>query len=316
MTSPSQLAQAAERPVRAVRPRSGRRSPRHRRHGLIALLFLFPLLLFYGTYYIYSFVFLARVSRQQVSLSFVDAVDVGWQNFRLVATDTLFQHAVINNLIFAAVSIAAALTIGFVAAMMLATGVRLHRTLYVILLLPSLIPLSLFATIFGKMLGTQYGAFNGLLRGVGLSGLQQDWLGQSNTAYAAVAVLLIYLIGLPIMYYRSDIESVNLSLVEAAVLDGAGTWRVFRSLLFPLLRNTHKTVVLSVLLGSFRAFDVIFFSTNGAPSGQTSITGTYIYNKTLAGTTVGYASAAALLLLLIAFVISAVQLVLMRRESR
>lgn len=308
-------AKTAARSSRALPARATRKA-RRRRHSLAALLFLLPLALFYGTYYIYSFFFLFKVSRQQVTLSFVGAIDVGWQNFRLVATDPIFQHAIINNLLFAAVSIVAALTLGFGAAMMLATGVRLHKTLYVILLLPSLIPLSLFATIFGKMLEPQYGAFNQLLADVGLGRFQQDWLGNTNTAYAAVFVLLIYLIGLPIMYYRSDVEALNLSLIEAAVIDGAGTWRIFRSMLFPLLRNTHKTVILSVLLGSFRAFDVIFFSTNGAPSNQTAIAGTYIYNQTLGGSSVGYAAAAALLLLLIAFVISAVQIVFMRKGRR
>ena len=66
---------------------------------------------------------------------------------------------------------------------------------------------------------------------------------------------------------------------------------------------------------SINVSGVIFFSTNGAPAGATAISGTYIYNKTLAGATVGYASAAAILLLLIAFAISAVQIVLFRRDK-
>ena len=297
---------------------TGRRkhAARSRHHGRAALIFLAPLICFYGLYYIYSFVFLFGVSKQQVSLSFMDAVNVGWNNFHLVATDPLFQRALLNNLIFAGVSILVSLTLGFAIAMMLASGMRMDRALYLVFLLPSLIPLSLFATIFGKMLGAQYGQFNGLLRGIGLGGLQQDWLAHNSTAYAAVFVLLVYLIGLPIMYYRSDVEAINMSLIEAAVVDGAGTARIFRTMLFPLLRNTHKTVILSCLLGSFRAFDYIFFSTNGAPSGATAITGTYIYNKTLSGETVGYASAASLLLLLVAFVISAVQIFVFRRGEK
>jgi raffinose/stachyose/melibiose transport system permease protein len=307
---------ADQPPARALPLRRHRRSARRRRQGIVALMFLLPLAFFYALYYAYSFFFLFRVSRQQVSLSFVGALNVGWQNFRLVATDPLFQHAVLNNLLFAAVSILAALTLGFVIAIMLAAGVRLNRSLYVVFLLPSLIPLSLFATIFGQMLGDQYGEVNTVLRAVGLGSLQQDWLGHNGTAYAAVFVLLVYLIGLPVMYYRSDVEALNLSLVEAAIIDGAGTWRMFRSMLFPLMRTTHKTVILSVLLTSFRAFDVIYFSTNGAPSNETAISGTYIYNQTLAGDTVGYAAAASILLLLIAFLISTVQMLAMRRDSR
>mgnify|MGYP001255153548 CR=1 FL=1 len=296
------------------------RSPRarHRRgQGRAALLFLLPLLAFYGLYFGYSFDFLATVARQRVSLSFVDAVDVGWENYRLTLTDPLFIRALVNNFVFAGVSIAASLTVGFLVAMLLAVGVRLKKTLYVIFLLPSLLPLALFATVFGTMLGTQYGAFNVALESIGLGFLRQDWLGNDSTAYAAVFVLLVYLVGLPIMYYHADVEAIDLSVIESAVMDGAGPWRIFRSMLFPLLKGTHRTVILAVLLASFRAFDVVWFSTNGGPSGATAITGTYLYGKTVAsGQVVGYAAATSVITLLIALVISVVQIAVQRRSDR
>jgi raffinose/stachyose/melibiose transport system permease protein len=284
--------------------------------GWTALAFLVPLLLFYGVYYVYSFIFLGQTSQQRVSLSFTDQVYVGLQNYALILTDPLFQRSVVNNLIFAAVSIGAALTLGFFIAMMLATGARLNRGMYVIFLLPSLIPLSLFASVFGRMLETNDGAFNAALRSIGLAGLQQDWLGSDGTAYAAVFVLLVYLIGLPIMYYRSDVSNVNVSVLEAALLDGASTLQTFRLVLFPLLRTTHITVILSVLLGSFRAFDVIYFSTGGAPSGRTGITGTYIYESALGQQNVGYAAAASVLVLVIALAVSLIQILITKRSQR
>jgi raffinose/stachyose/melibiose transport system permease protein len=284
--------------------------------GWVALAFLLPLLAFYGVYYIYSFGFLAKVSQQQVGLSFIDQIQVGFQNYGLILTDPIFQRSIVNNLVFAAISIAASLTLGFIIAMMLATGARLNRAMYVVFLLPSLIPLSLFASVFGRMLETQGGAFNSALSAIGLGGLQQDWLGSDPTAYAAVFVLLVYLIGLPIMYYRSDVSNVNVSVLEAALLDGASTFQVFRLVLFPLLRTTHLTVILSVLLGSFRAFDLIYFSTGGAPSGRTGISGTYIYQAALGQNKVGYAAAASVIVLIIALAVSLVQIVVTRRSNR
>ncbi len=281
------------------------------------MVFLVPLLLFYGTYFGYGFWFLAGTSTKQVSLSFVDAIDVGWNNYVLTLTDPLFMRALLNNLVFAGFSILASLTVGFIVAMLLAVGVRLKRTLYVIFLLPSLLPLALFATVFGRMLGTQYGALNETLSAVGLGSLRQDWLGQAPTAYAAVCVLLVYLVGLPIMYYHADVEAIDLSVIESAIMDGAGPWRIFRTMLFPLLKTTHRTVILAVLLSSFRAFDVVWFSTGGGPSGATAITGTYLYGKTVAaGPVIGYTSATAVITLLIALVISVIQIVVQRRSER
>ena len=88
-------------------------------------------------------------------------------------------------------------------------------------------------------------------------------------------------------------------------------------MLFPLLRSTHRPVILAVLLSSFRAFDVVWFSTNGGPSGATAITGTYLYGKTVAsGPVVGYSAAVAVITLIIALVISVAQIVLQRRSDR
>ncbi|WP_405144648.1 sugar ABC transporter permease [Sphaerisporangium sp. NBC_01403] len=291
--------------------RRGRRIRAVRRWALVpAAVFLGPLLLFYAVYYLYAFGFLADMSTKQTSLSFTNITSVGLRNFELVLTDPAFHTAVLNNLIFATVSIAAALTLGFFLAVTLASGVRLRRLFYAVFLLPSLIPLSLFATVFGRMLETDGGAINQVLGHVGLA---QDWLGSTGPAYAALFLLLVYLVGLPIMYYTSDLATTNTAVLESAMIDGAGTWQMYRLILFPMLRNTHRTVILSVLLGSFRAFDVVYFSTNGEPGGRTSIAGTYLYNTMLGEGRVGYASAAAVVVLVLALAVSAVQVFSQRR---
>ena len=282
---------------------------------LPAMAFLAPLFVFYGLYFLYAIGFLGKVSGQRVGLSFANAVDVGWENFRLVATDPIFQRSLANTLAYAFFHIAVALTLGFLLAMMLATGVRFRRTFYIVFLMPALIPMALFATVFGQMLETRDGALNSLLRDVGLGALTQDWLGSTVPGYTAVAILLVYAIGLPIMYYTAGATSMDLSVIESAVLDGARTGQIFRLILFPLLKNVHKTVILSMLLGGFRAFDIIYFSTGGKPSGRTEIVGTYIYGSTVSVDKVGFAAAASVIVLLVALVISIIQLVVTRRSG-
>src|SRR5690606_32923799 len=158
------------------------------------------------------------------------------------------------------ISIAAALTIGFFIAVALATGVRAKRFFYAIFLLPALKPVSLVATIFGSMLEQRYGVLNETLRAVGLDTLAQPWLTEPGLAYGVVAVLFCYLIGLPIMYYTADLSGVNTSAIEAALIDGAGAFRIMRSVIFPMMSTTHLTIILALLLGSFRALEVVLFS--------------------------------------------------------
>lgn len=275
------------------------------------------MLALYGVYYLYSFVFLGQMSTKNVDLSFTGATDIGWRNFQLLLTDPVFWHAIGNNLLFAGVSIGIALTLGFFLAVSLASGVRLRKFFFVVFLLPSLVPLSLFATVFGQLIQTNDGAINQTLRAVGLGSLAQDWTGNTGSAYAAVFLLLTYLVGLPIMYYTSDLTTANTAVLEAAMIDGAGTWQMYRMILFPMLRGAHKTVILSVLLGSFRWFELIYFSTGSQPGGRTGIPGTYIYDQMFpssGGGQIGYASAASVIVLLVAIAVSAVNVLVQRRR--
>ncbi len=276
-----------------------------------ALGFLAPMLALYAIYYVYAFVFLAKTSTQDVDLSFSDPEQVGGRNFVLVLTDPIFWRAMFNTLLFAGFGILIALTLGFFLAVALSSGIRLRRWFYVIFLMPSLVPLALFATLFSQMLQTDGGAINGFLSALGLGAFQQDWLGNEYSAYAAIFMLLVFLVGIPIMYYTSALSTVSASVLEAAMLDGAKTLQMYRLILFPILRATHKSVILWVLLGSFRAFEIVYFTTAGEPAGRTDITGTYIYGymfPSIGGGQIGYASAAAVVTLVAAIGVAAINL--------
>jgi ABC-type sugar transport system permease subunit len=219
----------------------------------------------------------------------------------------------VNNILFACISIVAALTVAFFIATALATGVRAKRFFYLIFLLPALMPLSLVATIFGSMLTERTGILNQTLRAIGLGALAQPWLTQPGLAFAVVAVIFCYLIGLPIMYYTADLSALPTESLEAALLDGAGTFRIMRSIIYPMMRGTHITIILSLLLGSFRSLEVVLFSTRGGPGQSTEIVGSYIYGfATSGGPTIGFVSATSIIVLVIALVLSIAQMVVTR----
>ncbi|WP_051838757.1 carbohydrate ABC transporter permease [Streptomyces sp. NRRL WC-3742] len=284
--------------------------------GRTALLFLTPLFLAYAVYYAYSFWFLIGTSFTKVSINFSNAVEVGWRNYQLLLEDHAFLTAIRNNLLFAAGSIAVSLTLAFVIAVMLASGIGGRRLYYAIFLVPALTPIALIATVFGRMLQYQDGALNEGLRSIGLGGLAQHWLTEPGWAFASVLGLFAYLIGLPIMYYTADLAAMRTDVLEAAVLDGAGPLQMMRAVIHPMMRSTHLTVTLALLLGSFRAFEVVLLSTGGGPDDTTEIVGTYTYRYvTSGGSTIGYASAASVLVLLVALLVSAVQALVTRTRK-
>jgi ABC-type sugar transport system permease subunit len=287
------------------------------KEGRIAILFLVPLFAMYAIYFVYSFWFLFKTSFQKVDLSFSDAVQVGWRNYRIILEDPEFRRAVLNNLVFAATTIVIGLTLAFFIAVALSTGVRGRRAYLTIFLVPALTPVALIATIFGNMLEYDEGSLNSTLRTLGLGVLAQHWLTDSTWAFASVIGLFGYLIGLPIMYYTADLSAINTSVLEASMLDGAGPWRIMRSVLHPMMRSTHITVILALLLGSFRAFEVVLLSTGGGPNDSTGIVSTYTYAFfTSGGSTIGFASASSILVLVIALIVSGVQSSLLTRGER
>lgn len=286
---------------------------RRRGDGAAAWAFLTPLLVVMLGFFGYGFWFLIRTSTTRVSLAFTDAVDVGTANYRILLENETFRGAVLNNLLFGAISIAAALTVGFFVAFAVSAGLRPKRLIHLLFIVPALMPLSLVATIFGTMLQEQFGAVNETLRTVGLGSLAQSWLTEPGWAFASVAVIFCYLIGLPVMYYTADLSVYPTEIIEAALIDGAGTFRIMRSVVYPVMTATHLTVVLSLLLGSFRALEIVLFSTGGGPVGHTEIVGTFLYRFSIdPGPRTGFVAAGAVVILLVAFVIATVQMLLTR----
>jgi len=280
-----------------------------------ALLFLLPLALFYAVFYLYSFIYVGVASFLNTDATLRNPEYVGLDNYELPLTHDRFYIAMFNTIAFALVAILAAVTIGFFLAVVLSTKMRGHQFFYAVFFLPALMPMSLVASVFAVMLASRFGTVNEILRFVGLDEFTQRWLGDPTLAWISVAMIFVYVIGLPIMYYTADLSTINISLLEAAVVDGAGPWPLFRLILFPLTSAARKTIILSILLGTFRAFEIVYLSTGGGPSGRTEIAGTYLYNFATSGVNVGYVAAASVIVLLIALAISLVNLTLQKRAD-
>lgn len=308
MTAPTAIDKPATRAPAPTRPARRRRSDLK-----VALVFLLPLAVIYAVYYVYSIYFLVTTSFTTTSITFFSSIGVGWKNYLSLLSDPVFLRSIGNNLIFAAVSIVASLIFAFFIAIALSTGMRARRLYYLVFLLPALTPTSLVATMFASMLEQQYGILNVTLRAIGLGGLALPWLTSPGLAFGVVCVIFCYLIGLPIMYYTADLAALPTEAVEAALIDGAGTFRIMRSIIFPMMRSTHITVILALLLGSFRGLEVVLFSTASGPGETTSIVGTYLYGfETSSGSVIGYVSAAAVIVLMIALIIAIVQMIVTR----
>jgi ABC-type sugar transport system permease subunit len=180
-----------------------------------------------------------------------------------------------------------------------------------------MLPMAFIAVIFGTLLEYNDGLLNNMARFLDLKFLDQRWLSNPRLALASVSAVSIYLIGIPIMYYTAELATLNNSVFEAAIVDGASFRQILFLVLYPILKNTHMTIALSLLLGGFREMERVYLMTDGGPGGATEIISTYIFrNSRSAGANLGFVAAISVLTLLLAFAITIAQQRVNRRMRR
>lgn len=287
-----------------------------KRNNRAGFLFLLPLIVIFIGLLGYSFYFLIVNSFRDVTVTFRHTEFTGLANYKTVLTDLKFWRSLLNTFILSAANIFCGLTFGFFIAIVLNFKMKGKRFFHALFFIPSMLPIALMAAVFSSMLEYKNGIINQLLRGVGLDVLAQRWLADPRLAIFSVCSVSVFLIGIPIMYYTADLTTISDSVLEAATMDGAKTRHQLFLVIYPMLKNTHKTIILSMLLGGFREMERVFLMTDGGPGGKTEIIGTYIYRATRsAGSNIGLVCAAAIVVLIVAFLISFIQLRLTEKNG-
>ena len=115
------------------------------------------------------------------------------------------------------------------------------------------------------------------------------------------------------MYYLIGFENIPVTYYEAARIDGAGEWTLFRKIVLPLLTPSIFYVLLTTMIGTMQAFDEPYFLTHGGPGDNTRTVAMFIYEKAFQSYDMGYASSVAALLFIAVFILTALQLYLQKK---
>ena len=279
---------------------------RRRRHGgLSAWLFALPALAVYVVFLVYP-----SVTSLFFSLTDWDGLSptyniVGLDNYAAMAKDPVIITALKNNAIWTAVTLTIPLVLGLALAILLNGKVRGKPILRLIFYTPAVLPLVSIASIWGWLYNPQYGAINELFRLVGLGNLAQPWLGQDSTALAAIMVPAIWLrTGFPMLLYLAALQGIPEEMYEAATVDGASRSQQFWHITMPSLRPAHYIVLALSLIDSFKVFDMIYAMTYGGPGTATQVMGTWMYANVFQYYQAGYGTAIAVVITVIAIVVS------------
>jgi ABC-type sugar transport system permease subunit len=139
----------------------------------------------------------------------------------------------------------------------------------------------------------------------------------TDSNWALAGLIIVYLwktIGFVAVVYVAGLQGMPTDLYEAAKLDGAGAWTLFRKITFPLLSPVTFFVVVVTIVATFQAFDVIAIMTDGGPGDATTTISWYIYKEAFQALDAGHAGAGALVMFVILIAITAAQARFMERK--
>jgi multiple sugar transport system permease protein len=244
-----------------------------------AWAFLTPVTLYLLLFYAYPLYRNIDLSLRNYTVrSFVqgDAPFTGLENYRTVLADATFLPALLHTVLFTVVCLAFQYVIGLALAVFFHQHFQLSATLRALFLVPWLLPLIVSASTWSWMLNSDSGIVNAALHGMGIAPV--NWLTSPSWSLTSVIIANIW-IGVPfnLVVLHSGLQSIPAGLYEAAALDGAGAWRRFWSITFPLLRPVSAITLLLGLVYTLKVFDIIWIMTKGGPAESSTTFATWSY---------------------------------------
>jgi ABC-type sugar transport system permease subunit len=156
----------------------------------------------------------------------------------------------------------------------------LFRTM---LFMPAIISWVVTGALWKLIFDPHLGSLNTLLGNLGLTALQQNWLGEPQTVLWSIGIVAIWQqLGLYVIIFYAGLQGLDSTLLEAAAIDGANARQQFLHVTVPLLRPVILMVVTLNLLNGIKLFDVIYVMTGGGPVNASQVLGTYMYRVAFA----------------------------------
>jgi len=286
-------------------------APHRRRLRRWALIFLAPYLVITACFFLYPFINAIILAFYQTNGARSRAF-VGLANFAFILTDPDFFTALKNTTVFAFFSIFLQLPLSLGLALLLNTrGDRLKGFFRLLLFSPHLAGPIFVGVIFSVIFVPRYGLFNRLLQALVGWGLEERWLENPALVMPAIIVTALWMyVGFNMIYFLAALQNVNRQLVEAALIDGAGPWQIFRHVTLPAIKPVATFVVIMSTIGSYQLFELPYALLRGGfgpKNAGLTIVG-YLYNSAFNLGDLGTGSAVGWILALIIFLISLAQI--------
>jgi alpha-glucoside transport system permease protein len=296
-------------PAGPAPPAKGRRfSARSRPRSLQGFLFVLPAIVVLAIFLIYPAYYTTRLAFYEGDFHFGFFHYLGIANFKeLLTNDKDFLDlskfppggALINNLRWLIFYISLSLLIGLGLAV-LAVRVRYERFVKTAIFLPMAISAVAVGIIWLLVYSPSpdIGVLNGLLHGMGFH--TQSWLGNPSLVnYALIFAYIWASVGFVMVVLSAAIKGLPADVLEAARVDGANEWQIFRRIMFPLLSLPISVVTIWLFINVIKVFDIIYVMTGGGPGTSSRVIAFTMYEETFLNGRPGYGAAVAVIMLVL-----------------
>lgn len=307
-----------------TRPSPRARGKMFRHRAVWAYLFISPALIALLVFAVGPILFTFWVSVHDWNLitPIPEMPFVGLENYRYILTkDTTFQQALQNTFIFTIVGVGANTVLGLLGALLLNSPIRARTLWRSIFFLPILTAPLALGMMWTALLNKNFGLINELLGFLRIP--PQPFLSSPDQALPSIILIAIYqYVGYYIILYTAGLQGIPQEYYDAAAVDGANGWQTFWNITLPLLRPVLLFIIVTNTIGALQVFDIVFGATTGGaetsgggPAGSTMVLVLHMYNTAFKFFRMGRATAMAAILFTIIFVITLIQLRLLRQRE-
>jgi multiple sugar transport system permease protein len=230
---------------------------------------------------------------------------VGLANYVQTFKDELFQTAFWNTMMFSFAVVAGEILVGLGAAVLMSTGFRGQRVIISLVMVPYAVSEVVAAIIWKYMLEPDVGVVNFVIQSVlGLPQLQ--WSSRPVQAWIVIILMRVW-INFPFSFLiiYSSIIGIAQELYESVYIDGASNWQAFRAITLPLAAPSIMVATIFAFVFAFRNFATVWIMTRGGPMHSTELLSTLLYKQGFTFWEFGMASAIAVVMTVLTFVIAA-----------
>jgi multiple sugar transport system permease protein len=274
-------------------------------------LFVAPAIILLTVVTVYPVMYVLYLSFQKRLLTFDISKFVGLENYSFLIRDERFWNALKNTLYFTSVSVSLELLLGLCIALLLNRTFRFRGMVRAVVLIPWAVPTVVSAKMWEWIYNTDFGILNYFL------GAKVNWLGSPAWAINAAVFMDVWkttpFVAILLM---AGLQVIPRELYQAARIDGAGGWAMFRKITLPLLKPVILVVLIFRTLDAFRVFDAVYVLTGGGPANATETLSIYAYKILFQTLQFGYGSTLSVVVFLCTCMISIVYIKILRRGMK